>query len=201
MLRDSAVHPTSTPALAAEVFVSPRARLARPRVAVVDDSREFLDLLRDVLGERYDVTTYQVLHSIAELSASAPDLLVVDLHCGGPEGGLTGWEILARARGDDALRQVPAVVCSADLSALRQDRMRLVAHGDVQLVAKPFDVQAFERVVERMLRLAGVRRLPIEEADYPPLRDVTDMFREGRPLKMCPHGRVLDQGDHCSRCA
>jgi len=70
-----------------------------------------------------------VIHTVGELAASDPDLLLIDLHCGGRGGGLTGWEILTLARRHPG-RDAPVVMCSADLAALREDRMRLVAeHG------------------------------------------------------------------------
>jgi CheY-like chemotaxis protein len=183
------------------VVLTARRAAERARVTVVDDSPEFLSLIDDVLGEAHDVVTQGVVHSVADLAATAPDLLVVDLHCGGPEGGLTGWEIVAAARRHPALRDVPIVVCSADLAALREDRISLIAYGNVQLIAKPFDVTAFEQLVERTLRLAdGPRPAPLEDADYPRLEAIPMAFREGRPLQMCAHGRVRDQGDYCSRC-
>ena len=186
---------------APDVVLTPRREPARARVTVIDDSPEFLSLLEDVLGPGHDVATQQVVHQVADLAATGPDLMVVDLHCGGPEGGLTGWEIVAAARRHPALRDVPMIVCSADLAALREDRISLIAYGDVQLVAKPFDVTAFEQLVERTLRLAdGPRPTPLEDADYPRLDAIPKAFREGRPLRICEHGRVRDQGDYCSRC-
>jgi CheY-like chemotaxis protein len=200
-LHDSVLDPASGSDVSTDLFVAARPARARPRVCVIDDSREFLDLIADVLGTRYEVTRHSVVHDIGTLAAAAPDLLVIDLHCGGPDGGLTGWEILSLARSDASLRDVPALVCSGDLAALREDRIRLVAYGDVQLIAKPFDVQAFEQVVDRMLRLAGRRaRVSVEDANYPPLDDAVGAFREGRPLAMCPHGKVAAQGDYCRIC-
>ncbi len=180
----------------------PRAQRRRPRITVIDDSPEFLELGSATSSKPGDdVETLETVRSIAEVAASDPDLLLIDLLSGGPAGGLTGWEILALARGRPELRDVPAVVCSANLPALRQDRIRLVAYGDVQLVAKPFDLSAFEQTVDRMLRLSGsARRARAEDGHYPPLQDGPGSFREGRPLRMCPHGRVLEQGDYCRTC-
>lgn len=145
----------------------PRPSGTRPRITVIDDSPAFLDLIRDVLEAEHDVVTYNMVRSVEEIAASAPDLLLIDLHSAGPSGGLTGWEILALARSHPDLRAVPAIVCSADLAALREDRVRLLAHGDVQLIAKPFDIHAFEQTIERTLRLAGsARRSPSEDAEY-----------------------------------
>lgn len=201
-MQDSIVAPASALEPSVDAVIAPRASRSRPRITVIDDSAEFLDLMRDVLEAEHEVLTYNVVRSIAEIAASAPDLLLIDLHSGGPTGGLTGWEILALARSHPDLRDVPAVVCSADLAALREDRIRLLAYGDVQLIGKPFDVLAFEQIIERMLRLSTATRRPrVEDMEYPPLQDVgASSFREGRPLKMCPHGRVLDMGDDCSLC-
>lgn len=200
-LQDSLLDPVVGTDATPDVLLTARRGSARGRVTVVDDSPEFLSLIDDVLGATHDVVTHRVVHSVADVVASAPDLLVVDLHCGGPEGGLTGWQIVAHARRHPGLRDIPIVVCSADLAALREDRISLIAYGDVQLVAKPFDVTAFEQLVDRTLRLAGAPRpVPLEDADYPRLEAIPMEFREGRPLRMCPHGRVLDQGDYCSRC-
>ena len=175
---------------------------ARPRITVIDDSPEFLELISDVLGAGHDVAALETVRSITEVAASDPDLILIDLLSGGPAGGLTGWEILALARSHPTLREVPAVVCSADLPSLREDRIRLVSYGDVQLIAKPFDLRAFEQTVDRMLRLsASSRRSRAEDTGYPPLQDGgLGSFREGRPLRMCPHGRVLEQGDYCRTC-
>jgi CheY-like chemotaxis protein len=200
-LQDSLLDPVAAPDTAPDVVLRPHRAAARGRLTVVDDSTEFLSLIEDVLGTTHDVVTQQVVRAIDDLAATAPDLLVVDLHCGGPEGGLTGWEIIAAARAHPALRNVPVLVCSADLAALREDRISLIAYGDVQIVAKPFDVAAFEQLVAQTLRLAGGPRLrPLEDSDYPRLDAVPMSFREGRPLRMCAHGRVRDQGDYCSRC-
>jgi len=153
-LHDSMLAPASGSEASAEAPpLLPRAA-ARPRITVIDDSPAFLDLIRDVLEAEHDVVTYNVVHSVAEIAASTPDLLLIDLHSGGPTGGLTGWEILALARSHPDLQAVPAIVCSADLEALREDRIRLLAHGDVQLIAKPFDIHAFEQTVDRTLRLS-----------------------------------------------
>jgi CheY-like chemotaxis protein len=159
-LQDSTLAPASGTEGSVEASALPRITGARRRVIVIDDSPEFLDLIRDVLEAEHEVVTYNVVRSITEMAASAPDLLLIDLHSGGPAGGLTGWEILALARGHPDLRDVPAIVCSADLAALREDRVRLVAYGGVQLIAKPFDVVAFEQTIERTLRLSGISRQP-----------------------------------------
>jgi CheY-like chemotaxis protein len=167
-LHESTLAPASGSEPSVDAPVLPGVAGARPRVVVIDDSPEFLDLIRDVLEAEHEVVTYNVVRSIEEIAASDPDLLLIDLHSSGPAGGLTGWEILALARSHPELRDVPAIMCSADLAALREDRVRLLAYGDVQLIAKPFDVPAFEQTIERMLRLAGPsQRSPAEDADSP----------------------------------
>lgn len=200
-LQDSLLDTVTGTDPAPDALLTRRSAPARARVTVIDDSPEFLALIDDVLAPAHDVVTQQVVHSVAAIAATTPDLLVVDLHCGGPEGGLTGWEIVAQARRHPRLRYVPIVLCSADLAALREDRISLIGYGDVQLVAKPFDLLAFEQLVGRTLRLAdGPRPVPLEDADYPRLEAVPMVFREGRPLQVCSHGRVRDQGEYCALC-
>ena len=153
-MNDSMLAPASGSEPSVDAPPIPRAPRARPRITVIDDSPEFLELIGDVLGRGHDVAALETVRSIAEVAASDPDLILIDLLSGGPAGGLTGWEILALARSHPTLRDVPAVVCSADVHSLRDDRIRLVSYGDVQLIAKPFDLRAFEQTINRMLRLS-----------------------------------------------
>lgn len=75
-----------------------------PRIWVVNDSADFLDLMRDVLSDAgYAVTTFEGRATrVEEIAASAPDLLVIDLLLGGDDP--TGWEIAMLARAHDRLR-------------------------------------------------------------------------------------------------
>ena len=62
----------------------------RPRISVVNDNAEFLDLMAAILDEDagYDVSLFKgEVVEISELAASDPDLIIVDLLLGGASGG------------------------------------------------------------------------------------------------------------------
>jgi CheY-like chemotaxis protein len=123
---------------------------ARRRVAVVDDAVEFLQLIRDVLDDRFDVSVFDGEEIIPEeLVATDPDLLIIDLRLA--PGQLTGLDLLTLIRAHASLRDVPIIVCSADVSQLRMHEAQLRALPRVALLAKPFALEDLEHAVESAL--------------------------------------------------
>jgi CheY-like chemotaxis protein len=132
-------------------------RPSNVRITVVNDTPEFLELMDEILGREagFDVSP---LHgeqvTIDEIANTQPDLLLVDLRLGG--GNPTGWDIVLMARVDDRLREVPLIVCSADLQQLRQREEEMSAMADVHVLPKPFNLDVLEELVGRLLgREAG----------------------------------------------
>lgn len=122
----------------------------RPRISVVNDNAEFLDLMAAILDEDagYDVSLFKgEVVEISELAASDPDLIIVDLLL----GGASGWEIVTLARSDERLASVPIIVCSADVTALRDRESDLERIGNVRVLAKPFAIDEITELVERLI--------------------------------------------------
>jgi DNA-binding response OmpR family regulator len=122
----------------------------RPRISVVNDNAEFLDLMAAILDEDagYDVSLFKgEVVEISELAASDPDLIIVDLLL----GGASGWEIVTLARSDERLASVPIIVCSADVTALRDRESDLERVGNVRVLAKPFAIDEITELVERLI--------------------------------------------------
>jgi two-component system alkaline phosphatase synthesis response regulator PhoP len=122
----------------------------RPRISVVNDNPEFLELMSAILAEDagYQVTLFDGEQmSIDELAGSRPDLLIVDLLL----GGASGWEIVALARADARLAGVPVLICSADVSALRERAEELERVGNVHVLRKPFGVDELTDTVSGLL--------------------------------------------------
>ena len=122
----------------------------RPRISVVNDNAEFLDLMAAILDEDagYDVSLFKgEVVEISELAASDPDLIIVDLLL----GGASGWEIVTLARSDERLADVPIIVCSADVTALRDRESDLERIGNVRVLAKPFAIDEITELVERLI--------------------------------------------------
>jgi CheY-like chemotaxis protein len=126
--------------------------LMKARIAVIDDDPVFLDLMKDLLavGEGYEVlTTPHWSQSFEFIRDAQPDLVILDLMLGRDE---TGWAVLELLREDPSTAVVPVILCSAAEPALRQHMPASLAHGPVETVAKPFDVDDLLQVIERLLR-------------------------------------------------
>ena len=123
---------------------------ARPRISVVNDNPDFLELMSAILDEDagYDVTLFDgEKTSIAELVASDPELVIVDLVL----GGASGWEIVTLTRAEPKLADLPIIICSADVTALRERSDELERIGNVHILAKPFSLDEITDVVERLI--------------------------------------------------
>ena len=122
----------------------------RPRISVVNDNADFLDLMSAILDDDagYDVSLFKGERvEISELAASDPDLIIVDLLL----GGASGWEIVTLARSDERLAAVPIIVCSADVTALRDREDDLERIGNVRVLAKPFAIDEITELVETLI--------------------------------------------------
>jgi len=124
----------------------------RPRISVINDNPQFLDLMSAILDEDagYEVALFNgEATTMAELAASTPDLIVVDLLL----GGASGWEIVALSRADPRLAGVPIIICSADVVALRARDAELKRIGGAHVLAKPFGIDELTGLVERLIGL------------------------------------------------
>ncbi len=122
----------------------------RPRISVVNDNPDFLELMSAILDEDagYDVTLFDgEKTSIAELVASRPELVIVDLVL----GGVSGWEIVTLSRADETLAKLPIIICSADVTALRERSSELERIGNVHILEKPFSLDEITDAVERLI--------------------------------------------------
>jgi CheY-like chemotaxis protein len=139
---------------------------SRPHVLCVNDTREILDLLRELLeGEGYRVTTSMVLLDLDKTKAVAPDVIVQDIMFEGNQE--PGWKYLLLARLDPELARIPVVLCTGATNMVHDERM--AAHLDrlgVRVVLKPFNIEdlltalrevlAAQELIEQALDGAGL---------------------------------------------
>ena len=121
-----------------------------PRISVVNDNPEFLELMSAILDEDagYDVQLFNGKDmGVDALAASHPNLIIVDLLL----GGASGWEVVTLSRADQRLADVPIIVCSADVAALRERAEELESIGKVHVLAKPFGIDQITELVERLI--------------------------------------------------
>lgn len=122
------------------------------RITVIDDSSDFLDLMReliDVLGHHMTGIA-AVTSTIDEVVDTEPELLVVDLVLPHPQEG-SGWDVLLMARAHPALRRVPIILCTADVWGVKQRAADLQQFADVHVITKPFELDEISQLIQDSL--------------------------------------------------
>ena len=114
-------------------------------LAVVEDNADNRLLLQAILDGQYDLVEYDNgVDALAGLSASLPDLVLLDISLPGMDGN----EILARIRADEGLRQLPVIALTAH--AMSGDREKYLAAGFNDYVTKP--------IVDEAILLGAIAR-------------------------------------------
>jgi CheY-like chemotaxis protein len=129
------------------------------RVTVVDDYPDFLEVMESLVhgqgGHEYrgfdgSETSYD------EIVATNPDVLIIDLRL--LADGMSGWDVLALARADEAMREVPIIVCSADIAQARQRAAEFERIGNIHVREKPFDAEEMLALIDRLTAVSVPRR-------------------------------------------
>ena len=122
-----------------------------PRVTVVNDSPEFLELVGDILADER-IPTILVdgdrPDALERIRASRPDVLMIDLRMGSDE--LHGWDIAQEIRRDPELADVPILVCSADPIALASIQEQLDDTRRAGTLTKPFSIDHLIEAIDRL---------------------------------------------------
>lgn len=123
----------------------------RPRIAVLDDDAEFVELMQVLLEEEGLAYVRPALSAadddpVAALASCRADAAVVGLRP--PDGGVA---IIERIRAHPRLRRMPVLVCSADIQLLREEAGALAALENVAALEKPFRIDALVGALERLL--------------------------------------------------
>ena len=123
--------------------------MARSLIAVVNDDAPFLELMEQLLEEE----GYRVLpinegeQAYQKIKRQRPELVILDVRLGTPD---TGWLVLETLRLDPTLRNIPVIICSADLRALLEREEYLRQMG-CECLPKPFDLDQLLTKMEKIL--------------------------------------------------
>ena len=120
------------------------------RVMVINDTQEILTLFSDLLTESgYEVALYSsAIHDMEEIERVNPDLIILDVVFGGEN---VGFQMLQKLKMRRATAQLPVVLCTAALNAVREMEGYLQSKN-VQVVPKPFDIDDLLDAVERAIK-------------------------------------------------
>jgi DNA-binding response OmpR family regulator len=141
------------------------------RVTVINDSSEFLALMRDLLNDLgHEMIGHEsVKASIDGIVDEKPDLLIIDLRLGDTPQEVSGWELLVLARSHRQLRSVPVILCSADVWELKRRAEDLERVAGVYVRTKPFDIDEMGNLINRLLEAGPVASMvhPVEGTTLP----------------------------------
>ena len=109
-----------------------------PRILVINDTQEILDLFRILLEEEgFEVVLSGFpFQQVSEIEQISPDLIILDIIFGDEK---TGWQMIQLLKMKRSTASIPVIVCTAALNAVREQEGYLVSQG-VHVVYKPFDI-------------------------------------------------------------
>ena len=118
-------------------------------ILVINDTREILELMREILVEEgYTVDLYSFgIHDLAVVKERKPDLIILDYLIGDET---TGWQLLQKMKLDRETATIPIIVCSAAVKQLREMQGWLT-EKNVGIVFKPFDIDDLLIAVKKAL--------------------------------------------------
>lgn len=120
------------------------------RVAVVNDTAAIAELIEELLSTDRKLVPSQLLHepTVDEIAATEPDLIFLGLRT---NGRLHGFGVVAAIRSHDQIADVPIVLCTGDLRALRDRQDELDRDPRTHVLVKPFDLETFDNLMARVL--------------------------------------------------
>ncbi len=122
---------------------------SHPRLVVVDDSPEFLSLVRDLISDRATVDCFDSPDTLVDdIAMLDPDLVMIDLKLGSSS---RGWPLLKACRADRRLAGLTLVICSADVYGIDEHAAEIAAMSDVIVLRKPFELAEFEQAIAPIL--------------------------------------------------
>ena len=122
-----------------------------PRILVVDDQREILDLTATVLSSAgyATETSSSGRDALERLADGGFDLVLLDINM--PE--MDGWETLRLLRADERLADTAVVMFS--IKGDTSDKVHSLQEGATGYITKPFVVDELIARVERILSAAA----------------------------------------------
>ncbi len=122
------------------------------RILVINDAQEILELFCEILEpEGYEVIMFSFApRELDEIERLRPDLIILDVIFGSER---LGWQLLQKLKMHRSTNTIPVIVCTAATREVRDIEGYLQAQG-IQLVPKPFDIDALLLAVERAFQVS-----------------------------------------------
>ena len=122
------------------------AGVVRPRILIVDDDLDLLELLKDALHDRYDVDVVSTaLDAAARLNVFQPDIILLDIRL--PD--LSGLQVCRHFQSYTKSRNVPILTMSAYGGEIDPNEVR--RSGADAFLPKPLRLMDLKRRIEAMV--------------------------------------------------
>ncbi len=118
----------------------------RRRILIVDDDRDLLELLKDTLGDRYEIEVAETaLSAASRLPVFQPDMVLLDIRL--PD--VSGLEVCRHFQAYKAARRVPILTMSAYGSEI--DPLEIRRSGADAFLPKPLKLVDLKQRIEAMV--------------------------------------------------
>jgi CheY-like chemotaxis protein len=110
---------------------------ASKKIVVVNDNAEFLRMMEQLLeDEGYRVIVVQGADGAQQvIRREMPDIAIIDVRM----AGVVDWHVLTMVKLDPQTSDIPVVVCSAAVDAVKELEERLRYHN-CEILLKPFNL-------------------------------------------------------------
>ena len=126
---------------------------AKKRVLAVDDCQLNLEIIKEVLGDEYDIRTATSGREALEVAFDfRPDIVLLDIMM----PGMDGYEVCHQIRVDPALWHTRIIMVSA--KTMTSERIEGYQAGTNVYIAKPFDGDELLNQIRKELRQAALEK-------------------------------------------
>ena len=117
------------------------------KLLIVDDESHFIDMLQIRLeANGYEViAAYNGEEGLAKAKSESPDLIILDIRM----PVMDGHEMLKKLRGDEQIKNIPVILCSAKAQKDTEDIGQKADADDY--IKKPFEASQFLAKIETLL--------------------------------------------------
>ena len=106
----------------------------RQHILVIGGTADFLHLIRDLLRERYTITTTDFLpNTFAQIAVLDPNVLIMDIAV----GEQAGWRLWERLHVEARTAGIPVLIISTAPRLVERAQDEAARHGNYRYLAKP----------------------------------------------------------------